>query len=550
MSRSAYFDKEARNYLVNGLDLVADCVKSTLGPGGNTCVIQRKDKTPLITKDGVSVAKEIRPKDEKLKLGADLAISIAKKQLNSVGDGTTTATILGQALVKEGIRQIELCDTEVNLTSFKKGLNLAKDKVIEYLDKNKYEIKNEQDLVNIATISANGDEKLGDIVAKAYNKVGKDGVVLIEETKDRDTYLEFKEGMTFNKGWTSQYFVNNFQDQTVEFDKPNIVLCDTKVSNFQMLARLIEPIATKGEPVVIIAESFDSSVTQGLAMNIMRSNGAFKIACVEAPSFGQRRLDILRDLGIYLDAEVGDDPMGTSFETMTTASFGKCEKIIIKRDETIIRGGIGDKKAIEERIEAIKGEISACKDNDGYEKEQLGKRLASLTTGVAVIKVGGSSEEEIKELKDRLDDAQWAVKAALEEGYVPGAGTMLLRAAKLPFEKFENDSMRVGQEVLIRALQAPTYNILKNAGIDKSEFDILKKHLENSKDLNLGYDARNKQETDLLKAGVIDPVKVVKGAIYAAVSIAGVVLTSKVIITEDPEEEKDVNLSMMGMPGM
>ena len=431
MSTSTYFDKETEKYLVDGLNLVANAVKSTLGPRGNTVVIQREDKNPVITKDGVSVAKEIKPKDERIKLGADLAISIAQKQMSNCGDGTTTATVLGQEIVNTGMRMIELSENKVNRTSMRRGIEKAKDYVIGALDSYAKEIKSDEDLVNIATVSANGDRKLGEIVAEAYRKVGKAGVVLVEETKDRTIRLDFKEGMTLNKGWTSQFFVNNHEDQTAEFDNPHIILSNGKISNLSSLIDVIQTPVSKGEPVVIIAESFDTSVTQGLAMNIIRSGGQIKLACIEAPGYGDRRLDILRDLGIYVGADVGDDPMGIKFEVMSAASFGSCEKIIIKKDETIIRGGKGDPARIAARVEAIEGLIGALKENDTYEREQLGKRLASLTTGVAVIQVGGSSEEEIKELRDRLEDAQYAVKAALEEGYLQFA--LFLRCIRFQY---------------------------------------------------------------------------------------------------------------------
>lgn len=553
MSRSTHFGKDTQKYLVEGLNLVANAVKTTLGPAGNTVVIQREDKMPLITKDGVSVAKEVSPKDEKLKLGADLAISIAQKQMDSVGDGTTTATVLGQAIVNAGIRQIELSENTINRTSLRRGIEKARDYVIENLTEMSKEITTSQDLVNIATVSANGDEKLGKIVAEAYEKVGKAGVVLVEETKDRDIRLDFKEGMTFAKGWTSQFFVNNHEAQTVEYDNPRVLLCNSKISNFQTLATLIQPISQSGQPVVVIAESFDTSVTQALAMNIIRSGGQLKVACVEAPGYGERRLDILRDLGIYLDANVGDDPMDTKLEAMSELSFGRCEKIVIKKDETIIRGGQGNPDKIAARVEAIEGLMKACKDTDTYEKEQLGKRLASLTTGVAVIQVGGSSEEEIKELKDRLDDAQWAVKAALEEGYLPGAGSTLLYLSKrveLNGHNFvSNVDEALGAEIFAKALMAPFKTILSNAGIS---VDLIIKEILDTNVVEIGYNAKTLKISNLLEDGIIDPTKVVKGTVYAASSIAAVALTSSCMITNDPVEQNGLNLNMMGagMPMM
>lgn len=547
MSRSAYFDKEAQNALVEGINLVANAVKTTLGYAGKTVVIQREDKSPLITKDGISVAKEISPRDEKVKLGADLAISVAQKQLDSVGDGTTTATVIAQAIVNAGVRQLELSENTINRTSLRHGIEKARDYVIEKLDNMSKDIEKDEDLNNIAMVSANGDEKLGGIVAEAYRKVGKDGVVIVEETKDRDIRLEFKEGMTFDKGWTSQFFITNHENQTVEFDKPLVLLCNSKISNFKSLADIIQGVLGRGQPLVIIAESFDTSVTQGLAMNIIRSGGQLKVACVEAPSYGDARLDRLRDMALYLGANVGDDPMSIKFEAMSEADFGSCDKIIIKRDETVISGGHGNEADIKARVEAIQGEINNLKENATWEKDVLNKRLAALTTGVAVIKVGGSSEEEIKELKDRLEDAQYAVKAALEEGYLPGGGVTLLRLANEVDELgSNNEDELVGMTIFASALKAPFKTIVENAGLHADVIipEILAKEKE------YGYNVATMKVANMLEDGIIDPTKAVKGAVFAASSIASVALTSSVIICEDPKKEAGVNLNMQGMPMM
>lgn len=548
MSKSAYFDKEAQDALVDGINLVANAVKTTLGYAGKTVVIQQEEGKPVvITKDGISVAKEIAPKDEKVKLGADLAISIAKRQLNSCGDGTTTATVLGQAIVNAGVRQLELSENTINRTSLRHGIEKARDYVIEKLDNMSKDIEKDEDLNNIAMVSANGDEKLGGIVAEAYRKVGKDGVVIVEETKDRDIRLEFKEGMTFDKGWTSQFFITNHENQTVEFDKPLVLLCNSKISNFKSLADIIQGVLGRGQPLVIIAESFDTSVTQGLAMNIVRSGGQLKVACVEAPSYGDARLDRLRDMALYLGANVGDDPMGIKFEAMSEADFGSCDKIIIKRDETIISGGHGNETDIKARVEAIQGEIANLKENATWEKDVLNKRLAALTTGVAVIKVGGSSEEEIKELKDRLEDAQYAVKAALEEGYLPGGGVTLLRLAN-EVDKLgsNNEDELVGMTIFASALKAPFKTIVENAGLHADV--IIPQILAQASEY--GYNVATMKVANMLEDGIIDPTKAVKGAVFAASSIASVALTSSVIICEDPKKEAGVNLNMQGMPMM
>jgi len=544
MSTSASFNKEAQDALVTGLNLVSKAVGSTLGPAGSTVVFQEKDKPVVITKDGVTVAKQIDPKDEKVRLGAELAINISKKQLDSVGDGTTTACVLGNAIVNTGVRQIELSDSKVNRTAVRYGIEKARDYIVEKLVSLGTEVKTDEDLVNIATVSANGDEKLGKVVAEAYQKVGKDGIVQVEETKDRDIRLEFKEGMTFSKGWTSQFFVNNHSDQTVEYENPKILLCESKISNFKTLVDVIQNISAAGTPIVVIAESFDSSVTQALAMNIIRSGGQLKIACVEAPGYGDRRLDLLRDMSVYLGGCVADDPLGKKLELMTPMDFGSCEKIIIKKDETVIRGGFGDPEEVQKRVSSIQGVIDNLKENDTFEKDQLGKRIAALTTGIAVIKVGGSSEEEIKELKDRLDDAQWAVKSALQSGFLPGGGTTLLHLSETVQENVQcsNTDERLGVEIVARALKAPFRVILENAGVDPES--TMQKVLK-EKNINIGFDARNLEVKNMIEAGIIDPVKVVTGSIYAATSIASVVLTSNVIITTDKEETNGVSLNMM-----
>lgn len=547
MSRSTYFDKEAQDSLIKGLDLVADAVKSTLGPAGMTVVIQKQDKDPVITKDGVSVAKEISPKDEKVKLGADLAISIAKKQLNTVGDGTTTATVLGREIVKNGMAQISLMDRAINRTSLRKGIEKAKESVIDGLEEYSKKIETDEQLVNIATISANNDEKLGKVVADAYKRVGKDGVVLVEETKDRDIKLDVKEGVTFDRGWTSQYFVNNAQAQTVEFDNPTIILVNGKVSNLQTIASLTQSKIQSGEPVVIIAEGFDTSVTQTLAFNVIRTGGNVKIACVEAPGYGDNRLETLRDIAAYTGARVAEDPMGVKLDLMTSADFGSCEKIIIKKDETIINGPKGDENTLKARIESLKALIDHYEDNpNNYEKELYVKRLARLTTGVAVIRVGGSSEEEIKELRDRLDDAQCAVKAALEEGYLPGAGnTLLYLSEKANMPIYDNDDEKLGGEIFFKSIKAPFKAIIENAGISP---DSIMKEVLSKGDINYGYNSKTLKFGNLVEMGVIDPTKAVKGSIYAASSIAGTVLTSRVIITEDPVEQNGITLNAAAMP--
>ena len=542
MSRSALFNEEARKALVTGANLVADAVKATLGPKGHNVIIQNKDRAPIITKDGVSVAREIKPKDEKVSIGAELVRGVAEKALNEAGDGTTTATVLAQAIIKEGLKYV---NSNANLIEIKRGIEHGVAAVTNMLEEYKIEIRDDNDLVSVATISANGDTKLGKIVAEAYSKVGKDGVVQIEESKERDITLETTEGMTFDRGWVSQYFITDTESKTVEFDNADILLVNSKITNFVTLANIITNPLQQGHSVVVIAESFDSEVTNAMALNKIR--GGIKICLVEAPGYGDRRQELMRDLGVYLGAKVGDDAVaGTKFDLMTEIDFGHCEKIIIKQDKTIIRGGKGDPEEIEARIKEIKSSLENSKNN--YDKEKLKERLGSLTTGIATIKVGGSSEQEVKELRDRLDDAQWSVKSALEEGFVPGAGRTLAYLADRLQEKVKvpNDDQMIGLKILSSAMKAPFKTILENAGYSS---EVYLAELSKEK-MDIGYNVATMEKVNLVNSGIIDAKKVVRSALQAASSIAGLVLTSSVVITEDPVEKSGITLNAAAMPMM
>ena len=542
MSRSALFNEEARKALVTGTNLVADAVKATLGPKGHNVIIQNKDRAPIITKDGVSVAREIKPKDEKVSIGAELVRGVAEKALNEAGDGTTTATVLAQAIIKEGLKYV---NSNANLTEIRRGIEYGVSEVVDMLDDYKSEIRDDKDLVSVATISANGDSKLGKIVAEAYSKVGKDGVVQVEESKDRDITLEVTEGMTFDRGWVSQYFITDPESKTAEFDNADVLLVNSKITNFVTLANIITNPLQQGRAVVVIAESFDSEVTNAMALNKIR--GGIKICLVEAPGYGERRQEIMRDLGVYLGGKVGDDAVaGTKFDLMTEIDFGHCEKIIIKQDKTIIRGGNGDSEEIAERIAELKSSLETVTNN--YDKEKLKERLGALTTGIATIKVGGSSEQEIKELRDRLDDAQWSVKSALEEGFVPGAGRTLAFLSEELVNKVTNlnDDQTIGVKILANAMKAPFKTILENAGYSS---EVYLAELSKEK-IDVGYNVANMEKVNLVDAGIIDAKKVVRSALQAASSIAGLVLTSSVVITEDPKESSGITLNASSMPMM
>jgi chaperonin GroEL len=541
MSRSALFGSDAQNALVKGAHLVRDAVKVTMGPKGKTVVIQQaNNKSPVITKDGVSVAREIKPKDEKVAIGSQLVCSVANKAMDTAGDGTTTATVLAGAIIDEGIKYTS---TNASLSEIRRGIEYAKDKIVEKLSDISKPISNNEELVHIATISANGDEKLGKFVAEAYSKVGKDGVVTVEESKDRDISLEFTEGMRLDRGWTSPYFVTNFEENTVEYDDPAILLVDAKISNLPQLVNIINPAIQQGKNLVIIAEGFETNVTDAMIMNRLR--GGLKIACVEAPGYGTRRTEILRDLGIYLGCPVAEDITGIKLEDMSYQQMGTCEKIIIKKDETIIRGGKGKKEDIETRIDSLKKQMETT--DIPYEKEKIKERLGSLTTGVATIHVGGSSEEEIKELKDRLDDAMWSVRSALEEGYVPGSGrTLAYLSDHLNIEEMSKeltDDQIIGVKILKKALYAPFSTILSNADENPS---LYLKELE-KEDVESGYNVQTMKKVNLVKDGIIDATKVVRCALQAASSIASLVLNTTVVITQDPEEKSGINITA-GMP--
>lgn len=541
MSRSALFGEEARKSLITGAHLVRDAVKETMGPKGKTVVIQVKDRNPIITKDGVSVAKEISPKDEKVAIGAQLVRSVAQKAMDTAGDGTTTATVLAGAIIDEGIRYSA---ANANLNDIRRGIEYGTKKVVEKLASVSTKIENLDQLINVATISANGDKKLGKIVAEAYDKVGLEGVVTVEESKDRDITMVTTEGMRLDRGWVSPYFKTNIEEGTAEFDNPAILLVDGQINNTSQLIRIIEPVVSTGRPMVIIAEGFETLVINSLVYNIPRG---LRICCVEAPGYGERKTEILRDLGVYLGAKVADDVMGVRLDEVTSEDFGSCERIIIKKDETIIRGGNGDEESLKERIEEIKRELKAT--DIPYEKQKLRERLGSLTTGVATIFVGGSSEEEIKELKDRLDDAMWSVKSALEEGFVPGSGRTLSYLSTHweydeEYDSF-NDDQKLGVKILQKAMLSPFKTILENA--DQSP-DICMAELKDE-EMSQGYNVATMERVNLIEAGIIDAAKVTRCALQAASSIASLILTTNVVITQDPEE-KGMTANFNMAPGL
>lgn len=541
MSTSALFKEEATKALTNGVNLVADAVKVTMGPKGRTVVIQKENSDPIITKDGITVAKAIKPKDERVALGAQLVRSVSQKSLDTAGDGTTTASVLAQAIINSGLKYTA---SNANPTEIRRGIESGVEDVVENLKKCSHTVNPEdiETLTHIATVSANGDEHLGRTVAEAYSKVGKDGVVTVEESKDRDISVTFTEGMKLDRGWVSQYFVTDPDSNTCEFDNPLIVLANCKITNFATLAQLIKTPVSEGKPVVVIAEGFDSSVTDAMALNKLR--GGIKICAITAPGYGDRRLSILQDISYYCGGLVGDDPMGCKFEMMTVADFGTCEKIIISKDETVIRGGnqIGS-ESLQKRINTIKTAIELSETP--YEKKTLQERLGALTTGVACIKVGGSSEAEIKELKDRLDDCMWSVKSALEEGFVPGGGRTLAYLSDAGiFKQPANEDQEIGVQILRKAMKAPFIQIIENAG---ENGEIFLSYLKD-KDMNEGYNVATLQLVNLYEAGIIDATKVVRCALQAAASVASLVLTSNVIITEDPKKDPLINFT--AGPGM
>jgi chaperonin GroEL len=543
MAKDIKFDIEARDGLKRGVDALANAVKVTLGPKGRNVIISKAFGAPTVTKDGVSVAKEVELEDELENMGAQMVKEVASKTNDLAGDGTTTATVLAQAIVKEGLKNVA---AGANPMDLKRGIDKAVTTIVEDLNKQSEVVGNSSEKIQqVASISANNDAVIGDLIATAFGKVGKEGVITVEEAKGTDTYVDVVEGMQFDRGYLSPYFVTDADKMTADLDNPYILLFDKKISNLQEILPILEPVSQSGRPLLIIAEDVDGQALATLVVNKLR--GGLKIAAVKAPGFGDRRKAMLEDIAILTGGTVISEERGFSLENATLDLLGTAESIAIDKDNTTIVNGSGDAETIKARVNQIKAQIETTTSD--YDKEKLQERLAKLAGGVAVLYVGAASEVEMKEKKDRVDDALHATRAAVEEGIVAGGGVALVRA-KSGLEKLTTDNLDevTGVQIVARAIEAPLRTIVENAGGEGSV--VINKVLEGKKDF--GYDAKSDEYVNMLKAGIIDPKKVTRVALENAASVAGMILTTECALIDIKEDNPAAGMPPMGggMPGM
>ena len=537
-AKEVKFSLDARDRMLKGVDTLADAVKVTLGPKGRNVVIEKSFGAPRITKDGVTVAKEIELSDKFENMGAQMVREVASKQNDLAGDGTTTATVLAQAIVKEGAKAVA---AGMNPMDLKRGIELAVTTVVDELKKNARKITSNDEIAQVGTISANGETAIGKMIAEAMQKVGNEGVITVEEAKTAETELDVVEGMQFDRGYLSPYFVTNPEKMRVELEDPYILLHEKKLSNLQPMLPVLEAIVQTGKPLLIVAEEVEGEALATLVVNKLR--GGLKIAAVKAPGFGDRRKAMLEDIAILTGGNVISEDLGIKLENVTLEMLGTARKVTIEKENTTIVDGAGSKTDIQGRVAQIKAQIEETTSD--YDREKLQERLAKLAGGVAVIRVGGSTEVEVKEKKDRVDDAMHATRAAVEEGVLPGGGVALLRAAKaLEGLKPDNADQRTGVDIVRRAIQWPAKQIALNAGEDGSV--IVGKLLETA-DYAHGWNAQTGEYGDLYKWGIIDPAKVVRTAIEDAASVAGLLITTEAMIAEKPKKDAAPALPPGGM---
>ncbi|EAH8504681.1 chaperonin GroEL [Campylobacter jejuni] len=538
MAKEIIFSDEARNKLYEGVKKLNDAVKVTMGPRGRNVLIQKSFGAPSITKDGVSVAKEVELKDSLENMGASLVREVASKTADQAGDGTTTATVLAHAIFKEGLRNIT---AGANPIEVKRGMDKACEAIVAELKKLSREVKDKKEIAQVATISANSDEKIGNLIADAMEKVGKDGVITVEEAKSINDELNVVEGMQFDRGYLSPYFITNAEKMTVELSSSYILLFDKKITNLKDLLPVLEQIQKTGKPLLIIAEDIEGEALATLVVNKLR--GVLNISAVKAPGFGDRRKAMLEDIAILTGGEVISEELGRTLESATIQDLGQASSVIIDKDNTTIVNGAGEKANIDARVNQIKAQIAETTSD--YDREKLQERLAKLSGGVAVIKVGAATETEMKEKKDRVDDALSATKAAVEEGIVIGGGAALIKAkAKIKLDLQGDEA--IGAAIVERALRAPLRQIAENAGFDAG---VVVNSVENAKDENTGFDAAKGEYVNMLESGIIDPVKVERVALLNAVSVASMLLTTEATISEI-KEDKPTMPDMSGMGGM
>jgi len=527
-AKEVRFSSEAREKMLRGVDTLANAVKVTLGPKGRNVVIDKSFGAPRITKDGVTVAKEIELEDKFENMGAQMVREVASKTADLAGDGTTTATVLAQAIVKEGAKAVA---AGMNPMDLKRGIDLAVEAVVKDLTKNAKKVTSNAEIAQVATISANGDTEIGRFLAEAMQKVGNEGVITVEEAKSRETELEVVEGMQFDRGYVSPYFVTNAEKMRVELEDPYVLIHEKKLSGLQAMLPLLESVVQSGKPLVIVAEDVEGEALATLVVNKLR--GGLKVAAVKAPGFGDRRKAMLEDIAILTGGQMIAEDLGVKLENVTLAMLGRAKKVVIEKENTTIVDGDGKKKDIDARVAQIKAQIEETTSD--YDKEKLQERLAKLAGGVAVIRVGGATEVEVKERKDRVDDAMHATRAAVEEGILPGGGVALLRALKaLDAVKPDNVDQKAGVDIVRRAIQVPARQIVQNAGEDGS---LVVGRLLEKDAYNWGFNAATGEYQDLVGAGVIDPAKVVRTALQDAASVASLLITTEALVAEKPKKE-------------
>ncbi len=540
-AKEVKFSGDARDRMLRGVNILADAVKVTLGPKGRNVVLDKSFGAPRISKDGVTVAKDIELSDKFENMGAQMVREVASKTSDMVGDGTTTATVLAQSIVREGCKADA---AGMNPMDLKRGIDLAVEAVVKEIEKRSRKVSTSEEIAQVGTISANGDTEIGEMISEAMQKVGNEGVITVEEAKSLATELDVVEGMQFDRGYLSPYFVTNADKMTCELESPYILLHEKKLSGLQPMLPLLESVVQSGRPLLIIAEDVEGEALATLVVNKLR--GGLKVAAVKAPGFGDRRKAMLEDIAILTGGQVISEDLGIKLESVTLDMLGSAKKVLITKEETTVVDGAGEKKEIEGRCTQIRAQVEETTSD--YDKEKLQERLAKLAGGVAVIRVGGATEVEVKERKDRVEDAMHATRAAVEEGILPGGGVALLYAASaIDKIKPANDDQRVGIDIVRRALQTPVRQIAENAGMDGAV--VAGKLLENE-DANLGFDAQKGEYTDLVKAGIIDPTKVVRAALQGASSVAGLLITTEAMVAEKPEKKEAMPGGAPGMGGM
>ncbi|MDD5585403.1 MAG: chaperonin GroEL [Alphaproteobacteria bacterium] len=537
------FSVEARDRMLRGVNTLADAVSITLGPKGRNVVIQKSFGAPRITKDGVTVAKEIELPDNFENMGAQMVREVASKTVDKAGDGTTTATVLARAIAVEGVKAVA---AGMNPMDLRRGIETAVEKVVEDLQARSKKVATKAEKIQVATISSNGDKEIGEMIGEAYEKVGHESPITIEENKSLETVLDIVEGMQFDRGYLSPYFITNAEKMVCEMESPYILFHEKKLAGLQPLLPVLEAVVQSGRPLLIVAEEVEGEALATLVVNKLR--GGLKVAAVKAPGFGDRRKAMLEDMAILTGGQVISEDLGIKLENVTLAMLGTAKKVRIDKDNTVIIDGAGKKKDIEARCAQIRSQIEETTSD--YDREKLQERLAKLAGGVAVIRVGGATEVEVKERKDRVDDAMHATRAAVEEGIVAGGGSALLFAVRaIEKVRVANDDQRRGVDIVRKALEAPVRQIAENAGVDGS---VIVGKLLDQKDANQGFDAQKGEYVDMLKAGIVDPTKVVRIALESAASVAGLLITTEAMIADKPEKKTSAggHGGMGGMGGM